>query len=466
MTRMDCAVTVRESLAAHPGRAGTAPPPGHQPGAPEAATWPSRGLLAPRLLRGPCGRPGHADGLLLNGRAPGLRRLFGRLAALFYVGCGALGLVTLPLPAPGADIAATAAVYATAVVIGIAVWLAPWERWPRAASLAILPPAFALIALRNAFGAPSQHIYGVFFVVAFVWIGMAHPPRTSLAMAPLATAAYILPLFVLPGSVGAGLSSAALTIPVCVLVGEGLAWGMSRLERIELALLRERDRTEQLRELDEMKDRFLSTVSHELRTPITICRGHLEVLDDEGAGNQELRIVRELVVDELDVMGRVVEDLTTLARMDDGALLRRESLPLDSFMTSVTAKAETILGDRVRTQPVAPGAVLRADPQRLTQALMSLLQNAADHAQGQDPVRLSVQAGASGWRFEVADKGGGLPPGDEQVVFEPFSTGSSGQGGTGLGLSVVRGIARAHGGECGVGNRPGHGAAFWIRIPR
>ena len=458
-------MTVRESLAAHPATERTAPPPGRLPGAPHTVARRPRGLHASRFLHGPCGWPGHADGLLLNGRAPGLRRLFGCLAAMFYVGCGALGLATLPLPAPGSDTAATAAVYAAAVVIGIAVWLAPWERWPRPASLAILPPAFALIALRNAFGGPSQHIYGVFFVVAFVWIGMAHPPRTSLAMAPLATAAYILPLFLLPGSIGAGLSSAALTIPVCMLVGEGLAWGMSRLERIELALLHERDRTEQLRELDEMKDRFLSTVSHELRTPITICRGHLEVLD-EGAGYQDLHSVKELVVDELDFMGRVVEDLTTLAQVDDGTLLRRESLALDSFMTSVAAKAETILRDRVRTQPAAPDAVLRADPQRLTQALMNLLRNAADHAQGQDPVRFSVQAGPSSWRFEVADEGGGLPPGDEQVVFEPFNTGSSAEGGTGLGLSIVRGIAQAHGGECGVVNRPGRGATFWIRIPR
>ena len=467
-------MTVRESLAAHPGREKTAPPPGRQPGAPDNVTRLPRGpgtpgpLPDPRgpgLLDGLCGQAGHADGWLLNGRAPGLRRLFGRLAALFYAGCGALGLLTLALPAPGSDTEATAAVYAAAVVIGIAIWLVPWERWPRAASLAILPPAFALIALLNTFGGQSMHIYGVFFVVAFVWTGMAHPPRTSAAMAPLAAAAYILPLFVLPGSIGAGLSSAALTIPVCVLVGEGLAWGMSRLERIELALVRERDRTEQLRELDEMKDRFLSTVSHELRTPITICRGHLEVLD-EGAGCQELHTVRDLLVGELDYMGRMVEDLTTLAWLDDASLLRPQSLPLDTFMISVSAKAETLLGDRVRTRPAATGASLRADPQRLSQALMNLLQNAADHTRGQDPVRFSVRACRSGWRFEVADEGGGLLPGDEQVVFEPFSTGSSGGGGTGLGLSIVRGIAQAHGGECGVVNQPGRGAAFWIRIPR
>lgn len=61
-----------------------------------------------------------------------------------------------------------------------------------------------------------------------------------------------------------------------------------------------------------MKDRFLSAVSHELRTPITICRGHLEVLE-EGADDQEAGAVKALLVDELDLMGRLVEDLTTLA---------------------------------------------------------------------------------------------------------------------------------------------------------
>ena len=430
-----------------------------------SATWLARGPRAGGPVRGRCGPVGHGGGLLLNGRAPGLRRLFGRLAAVFYAGSGLLGLALLPLPAPGADGAAVAAVYATAVVIGIAVWLAPWERWPRPASLAIVPPAFALIALRNAYGGQDLQLYGVFFVVAFVWIGMAHPPRTSAAMAPLAAAAYILPLSVLPGGIEAGLPSAALTIPVCLLVGEGLAWGMSRLEGIELALRRERDRTEQLRELDEMKDRFLSAVSHELRTPITICRGHLEVLD-EAAGDQDLRGIRGMLVEELDIMGRVVEDLTTLARADDTAFLKVESLPLDRFMACVAAKAGTILPGRVLVQSAAPDEMLRADPQRLAQALVNLLQNAARHARGQEPVRLGVRAEPASWRFEVADAGGGLPPGDVQAVFEPFSTGGSRDSGTGLGLWIVRGIARAHGGECGVVNQPGRGATFWIRIPR
>jgi signal transduction histidine kinase len=392
--------------------------------------------------------------------------LYGRLAAVFFAGSGLLGLVTLPLPAPGSDTAAIAAVFTSAVIVGVATWLAPWDKWPRWVSLGILLPAFALIALGNAFGGLDQHNYSLFFVVAFVWIGLAHPPRTSAVVAPLAAAAYVLPLLALPGDVAAGVSSAAITIPICVLVGEGIAWGVGRHDQIEAALLRERDRAEHLRELDEMKDAFLSAVSHELRTPITICRGHLEVLED-GAGERDVRAVKETLVDELGLMGRLVDDLATLARADDPAMLRPETLPADGFLDGLTTKAETILGDRLRVEraALAPGASLRADPQRLTQALLNLVRNAAEHAMGDGPVTLRARALAPGWRFEVTDEGGGLPSGEEQVVFEPFVTGSSSTGGTGLGLAIVRGIARAHGGEAGVDNRPGRGATFWVRIP-
>ena len=112
------------------------------------------------------------------------------------------------------------------------------------------------------------------------------------------------------------------------------------------------------------------------------------------------------------------------------------------------------------------GAVVHADPQRLTQALLNLLENAARHALGGGPVRLGVRAQHDSWWFEVADEGGGLPPSEEQFVFEPFRTASRLTGRTGLGLSIVREIARAHDGEAGVVNRPGRGATFWIRIPQ
>jgi len=240
---------------------------------------------------------------------------------------------------------------------------------------------------------------------------------------------------------------------------------VARLELIEAALHLERHRTQQLRELEGMKDAFLSAVSHELRTPLTICRGHLDVLPD-GADGPEMRAVKQTLVDELDLMGRLVEDLTTLARVGDRVLLKVESLPLDEFVSSIVTMAEPILGDRLLVHAEPTGATLKADPQRLTQALLNLLQNAATHAQGEGRVHFGVLAEPASWRFDVTDEGGGLPPGEERFVFEPFRTASPRTGRTGLGLSIVQGVARAHGGESGVTNRPGRGATFWIRIPR
>jgi signal transduction histidine kinase len=393
------------------------------------------------------------------------RRLYGRLAAMFFTGSGVLGLAALPVPAPGLNVIGAAAFSVVAFALGVATWVAPWDRWPRQASLGLVPPAFALLGLANTYRAVDLQTSGVFFMVAFVWLGMAHPPRTSVAMAPIAVLAYLLPLLSLHENAGTRTYSTALTIPLGVLVGEGIAWTAARQEKIELALRREKDQTERLRELGEMKDKFLSSASHELRNPITICRGHLDVLDED-ADKRELRAVKETLINELDLMARLVEDLITLARVDDRTQLRMESLPLDGFVSGIAKRAETLLGDRLRVESEVTGQTLRADPQRLTQALLNLLRNAAEHARGGRPVLFRVRAEPSSWRFEVADEGGGLAPGDEQVVFEPFRTGSSGTGGTGLGLSIVRGIADAHGGQADVINRPGRGATFWIRIPR
>jgi signal transduction histidine kinase len=391
------------------------------------------------------------------------RRLHGRLAAVFFAGSGMLGLVTLPIPTPGLDVTVTTAISLAAVALGIVAWFAPWDTWPRPASLGLVPPAFALIALAGVYGGQDPQTYGIFFLVSFAWMGMSQRPGTSAAMAPIAAAAYALPLSFLPGPAEPRLYATAIIIPICVLVGEGIAWTLRRLEQMEFALREERDRTERFRELDEMKDAFILTVSHELRTPITICRGHLDLLEP-GAGEREVRAVKETLVNVLSLMARLVEDLTTLARLDDQAQLKTEMLPLDEFMSSIAKKAETILGGRLKVESGVVGARLQADPQRLTQALLNLLRNAAEHAPGDSPVRFRVEPEPAGCRFEVADEGGGLAPGEEQAVFEPFRAGSSPKAGTGLGLSIVQAVARAHGGDCGVVST-GQGATFWIRIP-
>jgi len=209
---------------------------------------------------------------------------------------------------------------------------------------------------------------------------------------------------------------------------------------------------------------FISETSHELRTPITICRGHLELTDPD-ASPEELGQTIDLVVDELDRMARIVQDMGTLARMEDPASLRLDDVPLERLVSDVASKASTILQDRLQVDPPPASSYVRADPQRLTQALINLLTNAGEHTPRGGKVDLRVIRANGHWRFEVTDEGGGLAPGQEAKVFRPFFT-DKGSTGSGLGLAIIDGIARAHGGHAGVDNRPGLGATFWVELPR
>jgi signal transduction histidine kinase len=212
------------------------------------------------------------------------------------------------------------------------------------------------------------------------------------------------------------------------------------------------------------EQRFLRDASHELRTPLTVCRGHLDVLGPEPSP-PELAATLEVVVEELARMGRIVEDMTTLARSESPGFVRAEPVPLGAFLARLGQKAGTLAGDRLRLTEPAADAVLQADPQRLTQALLNLLQNAVRHTPPGTPIELRALPEAGAWRIEVADHGAGLPPGSEEAVFRPFHRLDHHGPGTGLGLAIVRGIAQAHGGSAGVDNRPGRGATFWVRLP-
>jgi len=210
---------------------------------------------------------------------------------------------------------------------------------------------------------------------------------------------------------------------------------------------------------------FIRETSHELRTPITICRGHLELLDTEPDAT-ELKETVDLVVDELDRMARIVEDMNTLARMEDPASLRRVEIGVDALVADVAAKTALLADGRLRVARSTSGLQVTADAQRLTQALINLVKNAVQHTPEGTLVELRATSRPAQWRFEVADYGGGVPAGSEDAVFQPFCTGTSTRPGNGLGLAIVSGIARAHGGRAGLDNRPGEGATFWLEVPR
>ncbi len=161
-------------------------------------------------------------------------RLLARFAAMLFAGAGALTVVTAFLAVPGADHLGTAAAGACAVAGGIAVWFAPWERWPDNASLLLVPPALALVALGNMFGPRTAYDYSVYFMAIHVWIGLAHPPRTSFFVAPLTTLAYALPLPFIATDPTSAIASGVLVVPLCAIVGEAVSWVTRQLDATEV----------------------------------------------------------------------------------------------------------------------------------------------------------------------------------------------------------------------------------------
>jgi signal transduction histidine kinase len=209
---------------------------------------------------------------------------------------------------------------------------------------------------------------------------------------------------------------------------------------------------------------FVSDAGHELRTPITIVRGHLELLGDDPLEREE---TVALVTDELDRMGRFVEDLLLLAKAEQGDFLHVAPLDLDVLTDELYAKARALADRDWRLTGSGTGR-LTADRQRLTQAVMQLAQNAAQHTRDGDRIALgsAIENGVA--RLWVADSGPGIPRDEREEIFERFHRGGDGRrrsDGAGLGLSIVRAIAEAHGGRVELDSREGAGSTFTLIVP-
>jgi hypothetical protein len=125
---------------------------------------------------------------------------------------------------PGINRGAVLLVAALATLTGGFAYLTPWDRLGKRATLVLLPVSFVLIGLGNYFGSARSYSYSVFFIVAFVWLGITHPRWTSIWFAPIAVVAYVTPILLKSDDTAADASAATLTIPVCLLVAEILAW--------------------------------------------------------------------------------------------------------------------------------------------------------------------------------------------------------------------------------------------------
>lgn len=198
---------------------------------------------------------------------------------------------------------------------------------------------------------------------------------------------------------------------------------------------------------------FVADASHELRTPLTVISGQLEVLAAQTAPSEpEVRRVERLVQAEIARITRLVDDLLLLAKVEQTEFLQVESIELSEYVRELWDGMSLIAARRFELGAV-PRGVLRADPDRLAQALRNLITNAIEHtAEGGGLVRMEVEQLAGGWLcFAVEDNGRGIDPRERERVFDRFHRTDEARdrasGGAGLGLAIVRAIALAHGGR-------------------
>jgi signal transduction histidine kinase len=209
---------------------------------------------------------------------------------------------------------------------------------------------------------------------------------------------------------------------------------------------------------------FLDDAGHELKTPLTVLRGHLELLDVGSPA--EIAETRELLLDEIDRMSRLVGELILLAKSDRPDFVTPRPVDLTGLTVDTLAKARG-LGDRVWTLDETASVTVPLDEQRLTQALLQLCDNAVKHTGPGDVVALGSSYDGATARLWVRDTGPGITAADREQIFERFgrSVVLDHDEGFGLGLSIVRAIAQAHGGRVSLEDEQPHGARFVISVP-
>ena len=208
--------------------------------------------------------------------------------------------------------------------------------------------------------------------------------------------------------------------------------------------------------------RLLDDVRHELKTPITIVRGHLELLDPSETA--DVVATRALAIDELDRMAGLVDDIEALAETQAAPPVRVPTR-VDDLTSSVFERARVLSGHEWRLAGTA-ATTISIDPARVAQAWLQLADNAAKYAPVGSTITIGSTARDSAVELWIQDEGPGIPEGAEGRVFERFGRIDTGRGihGSGLGLPIVRSIARAHEGDV-VLTRVGAGSRFAITLP-
>ena len=246
-------------------------------------------------------------------------------------------------------------------------------------------------------------------------------------------------------------------------------------QELEAATAGLRAANERLKELDRMKDDFMSTVTHELRTPLTSIRAFSEILlGDPKTGLAERKKFLGIIVKETERLTRLINQVLDMAKIESGhAEWHPAELDLREVIEESVAATYLLFNDRhvALTQHLAPDTPrILADRDRLIQVMLNLLSNAVKFChptQGQVHIALHQEPGAL--RVDVRDNGSGISAANQEIIFERFrqvgNTMTDKPQGTGLGLPISRHIIERFGGRLWVKSEPGKGATFSFTLP-
>jgi two-component system, OmpR family, sensor kinase len=217
----------------------------------------------------------------------------------------------------------------------------------------------------------------------------------------------------------------------------------------------------------EHERRFVADASHELRTPLALLRTELDLALRRPRTHEELESALRSAAEETERLTRLADDLLLIARADQGPLpMRLETAAAGDLLADAAARFASrsdLLGRELRVEQT--DLQVEADPLRAGQALVNLVDNALTHGEG--TVELAAVERNGSVELHVRDAGSGFPDDFRERAFDRFSRADEARsrGGSGLGLSIVEVVARAHDGEVGLCNRPSGGADVWISLP-
>ncbi|WP_409289036.1 ATP-binding protein [Peribacillus sp. SCS-37] len=235
-----------------------------------------------------------------------------------------------------------------------------------------------------------------------------------------------------------------------------------------------RDMTEE-RRLDKLRKDFIANVSHELRTPIAMLQGYSEAIIDDIGSEEDKKEMAQIIYEESLRMGRLVNDLLDLARMESGHMsLRKEDIEIAPYLKRVVYKFQGLAKEKnisVSMDINEPDNEYYFDPDKIEQVLTNLIDNAIRHTpEGGNVNILQAEDEQLGLIIKVQDSGSGIPKEDLPFVFERFykadKARTRGRSGTGLGLAIAQNIITAHDGSITAQSQLDKGTTFTINIPQ